>query len=226
VISTFQCPSDLGGAIPNSADFAANFSGRAVCNYYGNCGQPASGSNPNCPCTNTYYTTYKPFTGTGGFTFPNGCSSASGCAKPNPAGLFSRTGNDFKCQFRQITDGLSKTIMVGETRPACSEYAQVGWAASDNLNGLSSPYIPLNYDSCIGGTNSAAAFAAAQAKGLDGCAASHNWSTSWGWKSRHPGVVNVIMADGAVLALSENIDQFTLARLGVRADGQTIGVFP
>jgi hypothetical protein len=34
------------------------------------------------------------------------------------------------------------------------------------------------------------------------------------------------MADGAVISLSEAMDQFTLARLGVRADGRATGSFP
>jgi prepilin-type N-terminal cleavage/methylation domain-containing protein len=237
VISTFQCPSDIGGVIPNSPDFAtlpppgSNLAGVAVCNYFGNAGwsQGALGGSPGnsaSPCTNTYFVTYRPYSGLGGFLDTNGCNSSSGCARPNPAGLFARIGNEWQCRFRQITDGLSKTIMVGETRPACSFYAQVGWATSDNLNGLSMPWIPLNYDSCTGGIDAATAFAAAQAKGLDGCATPFTHSTSWGWKSRHPGIVNVVMADGAVISLSEAMDQFTLARLGVRADGRATGSFP
>jgi prepilin-type N-terminal cleavage/methylation domain-containing protein len=240
VISTFQCPSDIAGVIPNSPDFATGFAGYAVCNYFGNAGWAAGGTNtnggspgnPDSPCTQDYYMRFKPFPASppamsnGGFVDTNGCGSASGCLRPKPAGLFARCGNDWQCRFAHITDGLSNTIMVGETRPACSYWAQSGWAMSNNLNGLSMPWIPLNYDSCTGGVDDVTANAAAQAKGLDGCATSFNYSTSWGWKSRHPGVVNVIMADGAVLTLSENMDQHTLARVGVRADGQIIGTFP
>ena len=229
VISTFQCPSDIGGVIPNSTDFASGYAGYAVCNYFGNAGWSAGGSggspgNPDSPCPNTYFVTYRPYSGLGGFVDTNGCGSASGCVRPNPAGLFARCGNEWQCRFQQITDGLSKTIMIGESRPACSLFAQYGWA-TPNLNSQSMPWIPLNYDSCTGGPDAAAAFAAAQAKGLDGCATPFNQSTSWGWKSKHPGIVNVVMADGAVISLSESMDQFTLARLGVRADGQAIGSF-
>jgi len=231
VISTFQCPSDIGGVIPNSPDFATGVAGSAVCNYFGNAGwsQGALGGspgNPDSPCTNNYFFTYRPYSGLGGFVDSNGCGNPNGCPRPKPAGLFARCGNDWQCRFAHITDGLSNTIMVGETRPACSYWAQSGWATSNNLNGLSMPWVPLNYDSCTGGVDDVTANAAAQAKGLDGCATPFNYSTAWGWKSRHPGVVNMIMADGAVLTFSENMDQYTLARLGVRADGQIIGTFP
>jgi prepilin-type N-terminal cleavage/methylation domain-containing protein len=224
VIGTFQCPSDAPGLVPTSNDFTTTVRGIAVCNYFCNAG--ATGNSPGStgsPCTQSYYDTFKPFTGSGGFRDPQGCTSASGCALPNPAGCFARDGSNFQCPFGKITDGLSTTIMVGEARMECAEYARLGWAWTDNLNGLTSPYMPLNYDSCTNGVDSATANANAQAKGLDGCASSHNWSTSWGFKSRHPGIVNLLMCDGAVLSASENCDQFTLARMGVRADGRPTG---
>jgi len=113
--------------------------------------------------------------------------------------------------------------MVGETRVGCAHYADIGWAQPDNLNGLSSVYYPLNYDSCVGGPDAAAALATARAQGRDGCAVKYNWGPQWGFKSRHPGIVNLLMCDGSVMAVSENCDQFTLARMGVRADGQPVG---
>ncbi len=217
VMSTFQCPSDAPGLIPDTTEYNAAVRGNAVCNYYGNAGQPGSGNNSAAPCVQSYYNTYKPFTGNGGFTNPNGG------AKPNPAGIFARDGNNFQCTFAKITDGLSSTIMAGEVRMECAFYGQIGWARTDNLNGLSAPYVPLNYDSCTGGLDAATAYAAAQAKGLDGCATAFNWSVSWGFKSRHPGIVNLMMCDGSVITASENCDQFTLARMGCRADGQPTG---
>jgi prepilin-type N-terminal cleavage/methylation domain-containing protein len=224
VIGSFQCPSDAPGLIPGPPEFTGTVAGNAVCNYFGNAGQAGSSpGNPDSPCTQSYYNTFKPFAGNGPFRNPNGCSNANGCPLPNPVGCFARDGNHFKCAFKTITDGLSNTIMVGEVRMECSEYGRMGWARTDNLNGLSCPFIPLNYDSCTNGADAATAYANAQAKGLDGCASSHTWSTSWGFKSRHPGIVNLLMCDGAVTTASENCDQFTLARMGCRADGQPTG---
>jgi prepilin-type N-terminal cleavage/methylation domain-containing protein len=218
VISTFQCPSDAGGVLPDSAEFASTTRGNAVCNYFGNAGnQVGSPGSPATPCPNSWFTTFRPFTGNGGFSNPNGGII------PNPAGLFARDGNNWQCRLKNITDGLSNTIMVGEARAGCSQWAEVGWARTDNLNGLSSLYVPLNYDSCVGGADAAAAFANAQELGRDGCATKHTFNSAWGFKSRHPGIVNFIMADGAVLTVSENADQFTLARMGCRADGRPNG---
>jgi prepilin-type N-terminal cleavage/methylation domain-containing protein len=214
VISTFQCPSDAAGVIADSADVLAELRGNAVCNYFGNAGNsiPTPG-NQASPCPNSYFTTFRPFAGDGGFVNPNGGRF------PNPAGLFARDGNNWQCRFKNITDGLSNTIMVGEARSGCSQFAGRGWARTDNLNGLSALYVPLNFDSCIGGPTQPAALANAQAAGRDGCATIFAWNTAWGFKSQHPGIVNFIMADGAVLTISENADQFTLARMGCRADG-------
>jgi prepilin-type processing-associated H-X9-DG protein len=218
VIGTFQCPSDRPGVIPDSDEFAPNARSAAVCNYFGHAGHIGSSpGNPNAPCIQNYVQTHRPFTGDGGFTNPDGGR------QPNPAGVFARDGNHWQCRFKLITDGLSNTIMVGEARVGCANYGDVGWAQSDNLNGLSSVYFPLNYDSCIGGPDATAAMAAARAVERDGCAVKYNFGTQWAFKSRHPGVVNFLMCDGSVLAVSENCDQFTLARMGVRADGRPVG---
>jgi len=113
--------------------------------------------------------------------------------------------------------------MAGEARSACSFYAELGWARTDNLNGLSSAFYPLNYDSCTEGPMDADAYAKAQAAGLDGCASKYNYATQWAFKSKHPGVVTLLMCDGSVISASENCDQFTLARMGCRTDGRPTG---
>jgi prepilin-type N-terminal cleavage/methylation domain-containing protein/prepilin-type processing-associated H-X9-DG protein len=217
VISTFQCPSDAPGLIPNTDEFNPNARGSAVCNYFGNAGHTGSSpGNQASPCTQSYYATYRPFTGNGGFS--NGAGTI-----PNPAGVFARDGNNWQCRFKNIPDGLSNTVMVGESRVGCALYGDFGWARTDNLNGLSNLYVPLNYDTCVSGPDAATAYAAALARGLDGCATQYNHGTQWGFRSRHPGVVNFIMCDGSVKTISENSDQFTLARMGCRADGRPTG---
>jgi prepilin-type N-terminal cleavage/methylation domain-containing protein len=44
-------------------------------------------------------------------------------------------------------------------------------------------------------------------------------------RSRHPGIVNVVLADGAVRPISNTIDLLTWQRLGSREDGQTLTGF-
>jgi prepilin-type processing-associated H-X9-DG protein len=47
-----------------------------------------------------------------------------------------------------------------------------------------------------------------------------NWQTSMGIKSQHVGGAQILMCDGSVHFISENIDYMTLQRLGDRRDGQ------
>ena len=43
-----------------------------------------------------------------------------------------------------------------------------------------------------------------------------------GFKSRHPGGVNILFADGSTTFLRDDIDYTTYQMLGARADGETI----
>jgi hypothetical protein len=68
------------------------------------------------------------------------------------------------------------------------------------------------------------ALAKAQAQGKTGCEASNNWKTERGFKSQHPGVVTVMMADGSVHTIAETADHFLFNRLGCRGDQLVAGV--
>ena len=46
-----------------------------------------------------------------------------------------------------------------------------------------------------------------------------------GFSSRHPGVINVALADGSVHAISDQIDAELFRQLGNRADGQIMKPF-
>jgi prepilin-type N-terminal cleavage/methylation domain-containing protein len=220
-IATFQCPSDMhNGYAPISDDFASDSQGNAVCNYFGSEGPNAvaSGASNGCPCANSAsYNTFKPYS-------PASLFSNSGPAGTvNPAGMFSCDGRQWKCKFKFVTDGLSKTIMMGETRLGCSYAGDRGWASSWNADGGVNTLTPLNYDSCIGGSSAAESYAKAIAAGKDGCAAKYSYATSCGFKSRHPGTVMFLMGDGAVRPVSENCDHSTLQLFGCRADGRAAG---
>jgi len=211
----FACPSDIttGGKIPTSLDIDPNLKGRGFSNYVGNCGHQSSSSGAaGCVCSLSFNST----------AVTSGFSNGAGCANPGsvrPAGVFARDGLYFQCRLRNIPDGISKTIMVGETRVGCDMYNDFGWSAADSW-GKHTTLIPLNFDSCISGTSAADAVAKAAAMGRDACAASCNFTTGWGYKSRHPGIVQFLMCDGAVVSVSENIDPVTLNILGCRADGR------
>jgi prepilin-type processing-associated H-X9-DG protein len=57
------------------------------------------------------------------------------------------------------------------------------------------------------------------------CNSWNNWTTSTGFKSRHPGGAQFVMADGAVRFIDENIDFRNYNRLGDRRDGETVTEF-
>ena len=46
-----------------------------------------------------------------------------------------------------------------------------------------------------------------------------------GYKSRHSGGAQLLLGDGGVRFVSENIDYMTYQRLGDRHDGQVVGDF-
>lgn len=213
-VATFACPSDraVGGKVPAGSDFDPHLTNRGYSNYVGNVGSSATPPpNATCPCS----LNFSSFAATTGHRNGNGCEG-----KAKPVGVFALDGKYFVCSFKNVTDGLSKTIMVGETRVGCQSYADKGWAEAGSW-GYQTTLAPLNFDSCISGASAAAAAAAATARGLDGCATYCNTATSWGYKSRHPGAVQFLMCDGAVVTVSENIDLVTLNVLGCRSDGKS-----
>ncbi len=154
--------------------------------------------------------------------------SQNGTNANNPAGCFTRRGGTpptgsggakgFICRFGSIPDGLSNTILVGEVIPDWSAHARNGWSHS-NRWGIYTQ-IPINWRTEF--PNLATALAA----GKTGCEARCNWNTEVGFKSRHTGGVQVVLGDGSVQFLSENVDMIMYQRLGNRQDGQVVsGVF-
>jgi prepilin-type N-terminal cleavage/methylation domain-containing protein/prepilin-type processing-associated H-X9-DG protein len=213
VLEVFLCPTDGIRTVPATSDYPTGFRGYGCNNYVGNGGPSGSATNPAATCS-LNFNALRPVTG-----FTNGAGCAAGSVKP--AGPFARDGKFFRCRVADIPDGLSKTIMVGEIRVGCDSYAgERGWARTDNGTGLVRTLPPLNYDSCIGGLDVATSLANATAAGKDACASKYNYTTSFGFKSRHPGAVGFLMCDGAVRFLSENIDSYALQVLGCRADGK------
>lgn len=232
VIPGLVCPSDSStGIVPTGASSANH----AISNYRHNGGPIGlgGGSNPACPC-GTNYNTYRPRAGVGnknwGKTFNEG---QNGNSPASPSGCFHRNGIMIQAdgtrvklaqvKLKDVTDGLSSTILYGESRWECSGQARLSWANSqafDRTNTL----VPINYDSCIFGSTNADALAKAQAQGKTGCEASNNWKTERGFKSQHPGVVTVMMADGSVHTVAETADHFLFNRLGCRGDQLVAGV--
>jgi len=211
------CPSDesrgiyLSGSVP-----------RAMCNYCGSAGPNTVSTSGNdqtpCPCgegsalnqivTQLGLKSLSPYRSRGPFTRHDSFITPGNRNVTNPKGTF-RAMN-----FARIRDGLSNTIMVGETRIACMGEARDGWAGSWNGSGLLTTVVPMNYDSC-------------NPDGWckdDPCRAPLNWVTSLGFKSAHPGGVNFLFCDGAVRFLSQGLDHRTFQYLGAIDDGNPVSV--
>jgi prepilin-type N-terminal cleavage/methylation domain-containing protein/prepilin-type processing-associated H-X9-DG protein len=125
------------------------------------------------------------------------------------AGPFTRLA--FSVNPREITDGLSNTIFMGEVRPSCTKHMTEGWGWSHSGNGLISTIVPINYDSCS--TERAAR-----------CRCWDNWLTDLGFKSTHAGGANFVFGDGSVHFISETIDHLNYQRLGGKNDGQVVSI--
>lgn len=124
------------------------------------------------------------------------------------SGVFTRLG--VKTTLRQVTDGLSNTIFLGEVRPSCCEHVRAGWLHGNNGNGLFTTAISLNFDTC----NS-------RETNVDDC---RKWNSTgqFGFKSAHPGGVHFALGDGSVHFLSDDVDMKMLQRLGQKDDGWPI----
>jgi len=193
VLTALRCPSDT------SPDLT---SGNGVTNYCPSIGAESMG-NPN-GCTL--------YPGN-----PYGLGNSTHSDDPNPtqiSGIFGRGG--FSARFKDVTDGMSNTIFMGEVRPECSDHVgggNGGWAGP-NATWIATT-APINYNTCPG----------APGYGATPCNLMNEWRTDMGFKSRHAGGADFLMGDGTVRFLSENIDYVTYQKLGGRNDGQPIGEF-
>ena len=134
-------------------------------------------------------------------------------------GCFNGTGGSVK--FAQITDGLSNTIMLGESLVDNHSWlmgaaAGRGWYFSFGGNAHCSTIIPIN---TIINPN-------LPPPGVGGWPWDIQWiNYSWGFKSRHIGGVNFAFADGSVQFLKQTINMKTYQLLGCRNDGFTAGEY-
>ncbi len=129
---------------------------------------------------------------------------------------------NWACKMRDLTDDSSNTIAGGGIRPQCGDHTRHGWFHFNSL--WVATTAPVNYPiSCVredAGWNNGSAD---PANGRGPCNHWRNWSTSQGFKSRHTGGAQFVMADGSVHFISENIDYMLYQRLGDRKDGQPVG---
>jgi prepilin-type N-terminal cleavage/methylation domain-containing protein len=188
VIPQFVCPSDThqGTAVADNGET------RAVSNYSG-----SMGSQANAPC------------GTHNNYFGNGpvvrADTGNGA---QVSGVISHIW--WSATLNDITDGTSKTILLGEVRPQCEWHVRRGWAHINAMyTGTGSA---INFNTCEGEPGSGT-----------GCNQYRNqWGASQGFKSRHPGGAFFVMCDGSAVFLQESIDMVAYQALGDRRDGTVL----
>jgi len=124
-----------------------------------------------------------------------GCNFGSSGPPGNSVGMFGRYGVSFR--FEDVTDGLSNTIMAGETLPD-----HCGWngayASNFPVSGTSIPLNVMEKNTC------------------------DNWYRVCGYKSKHPGGANFLLGDGSVRFFGETIDYRLYNELGTRAGGEVV----
>lgn len=122
-------------------------------------------------------------------------------------------------RFRDITDGTSNTLLVGESAYNLPDYLFSSGACAGNPR-YSFTYWANPYPTSVGFVT-AYDFNPHDVPGdgiFDG-----NWVQSF--RSEHAGVVNFTLVDGSVRSISENIDAGTLDALASRNGGEVVSEF-
>ena len=199
VIPMYVCPSDADAGSPVLNDrYAIGNPNPAMGLWYtGSMGPTIPDACPLCTPATPSPTNYC----CQGWHFgtPN---APNGHPNPEHVGMFARHDKP-AITFDMVTDGLSNTLMVGETLPRQCVFIS---AFATNFN-VSPTTIPINtaspsWDPTGGGS----------------------WPTSCGFKSVHPGGANFVMGDGSVYFLPDTIDFRLYNNLGTRAGGEVVQV--
>ncbi|WP_437202899.1 DUF1559 family PulG-like putative transporter [Planctomicrobium sp. SH664] len=117
--------------------------------------------------------------------------------------------------FRDCTDGLSNTFLLGEQLPVYNSWSM--YFISHAMVNVSTN-LPPNYHKVM--TQCTKACSSNARCGVTNCT-----YYMAGFKSDHAGGVQMLMADGSVRFVGETVDYKTWTNLGDKADGNTVGEF-
>ncbi|MEW4565894.1 DUF1559 domain-containing protein [Bremerella sp. JC770] len=195
-LDAFQCPSDAGASKDSLAITWGNmphFTG-PIASYYGSAGPTATGSTttPTSPCALTT-----------GCTIEGPSNDHHGAAGTTSPGMFVVRAS--KIGMRDVTDGTSNTLMVGEQKSITDD--GVSWQMNHWMEGF-----------CLVST----------IKGINSDIRTASYGTAYGsyydksFSSFHPGGAQFLFTDGSVHFLPETIDIRTFCRLGTKAGNETL----
>jgi prepilin-type N-terminal cleavage/methylation domain-containing protein/prepilin-type processing-associated H-X9-DG protein len=217
-IPIYLCPSDAYNEIEfNNPAVPGDVNGWARGNYGANAG----------------YEDYDHVAG--GATYKTSSKNVAGAAGLVSVPVMS---SNYGARYRDVLDGLSNTIFVAELRAGLTSLDPRGvWAmgfpGASIVNGGRSSYNP-SPNNKLGGIpddggdeledGGLYCSPAAAAQGM-GCTTVGNLMTSAMSRSLHPGGVNVVLGDGSVRFISDNINELTWCRLQSAKDGQVIGEY-
>ncbi len=127
-----------------------------------------------------------------------GTNAGNDYPEGNSVGMFGRHARP-EVSWKKVVDGLSKTIMVGETLPEeCSFFSL--YAMNFNVTPTT---IPLNFRFSDEG------------EGRD-------WWLTSGYKSEHEGGANLCLGDGSVRFFEQGIDHQVYSAMGTRAGQEAL----
>ncbi|MDB5391795.1 MAG: xcpT 37 [Planctomycetaceae bacterium] len=134
------------------------------------------------------------------------------------SGVFGRGYfSSYSSKFADITDGTSNTIAMGEVRFSCNKWNWLdgrSWVSGDgHWYGTAAP---INFPTC---SDSAGYNNGPCTLNQD------NWNSQFGFKSKHVGGAHLLLCDGSVRFVSQNINMFTYQMLGDRSDSLVVGDF-
>jgi len=217
-VALYRCPSDTTpNVLPARAQRSSNSQQYAVTSYkgvsgsnwawgaYSTAGHPSYGSDPY-------------FKNNGnGISNGNGVFFA-GYVGRAPAPLNNQTGLPCNTLVAAIKDGLSNTVMIGESVGAYTDHNWWFW-----FNGsVATVAIPLNASPVCDLVSGQAPAGIPLRKRLENCF--QDWSNNYGFTSDHGVGANFAAADGSVRFISNTVDLDVYRAIGGISEGLTASV--